>query len=390
MAAMQNTRISDLKQRTWLGGVVALAVVLGSLATAAPAQAASFSARVGAIVHNAGEVTITGTGDAGDLVSISPSDGEPVDTRVKPDGSWRVKAHVDGFGDHTFEVAASGASRPTTLHATTRRVAEGIVGVVRDERQRWATVNGTGLEPRARIDVELDGVLMTTTATDRDGAFAHRINGVPFGTHRVTVTERFDGAEQFRRNVNFPFEPYTIVDEVRVDPIARVVHLQGTGPITTEMRFVDESGAPWSLTDGQDWVTNTDGTWSADLAYPAPGVRFMGIIAQVYDAMYETPRFVGSTTTGATIPFPVTATVAKSTPKQLVLTGSAEPGARLSFTDADGSPVTDGDGNAVEPSVPGSSEWRVTLDPRRMTGGTVTVSATGDDGPLGSVTLTYR
>lgn len=152
------------------------------------------------------------------------------------------------------------------------------------------------------------------------------------------------------------------------------------------MRFVDESGAPWSLTDGQDWTANTDGTWSADLAYPPAGTRFMGIVAEVYDD----GKLIGSTTSGATIPFPVTADVTKVTATKLVLSGSAEPGARLSFTDADGSPVTDADGNRVEPPVPGSSQWSVTLDPRRMAGGTVTVSATGDDGPLGSVTRTYR
>ncbi|SBN61397.1 hypothetical protein GA0004736_0284 [Curtobacterium sp. 9128] len=386
MAAMQNTRISDVVQRRCAAAVVAAALVLGSTLVASPAQAAQFTARVGAIAHNAGDVTLAGTGDAGDLVSITPSDGAPIETRVKPNGSWRTTAHVDGFGDHTFRVADSIGSPVATLRASTHEVSFERIMVARENWNRSLKIDGIGFEPRSRIELTLDGVPTATTTTDRDGAFAHRISGVRFGDHTLTTVERFDGTEQLRVNTSAKLEPSPFVDAVRVDPVARTVHLEGRGPAGTDMRFVDESGAPWSLTDGQDWTANTDGTWSADLAYPPAGTRFMGIVAEVYDA----GKLIGSTTSGATIPFPVTADVTKATAKKLVLSGSAEPGARLSFTDADGTPVTDADGNRVEPPVPGSSQWTVTLDPRRMAGGTVTVSATGDDGPLGSVTRTYR
>ena len=386
MAVMQNTRISHLKRRTIASVVLVASVALGAVGVAAPAQAAGFTARVAAIAHNAGDVTITGTGDPGDLVSVTPSDGAPVDARVDPDGSWRTTAHVDGFGAHTFRVADSIGSPASTLRATTHRVSFTTIGVLRDNWRRALRVTGAGLEPNAQIELAVDGDRVGTTTTDRDGAFAHRVTGVPFGEHTVTTTEHFDGAEQLRVNSSAKLEPFPVVDTVSVDPIGRTVHVEGRGPVGTEMRFVDESDAPWALTTGEDWAANVDGTWSADLEYPAAGTRFMGIVAQVFDG----GRLVGSTTTGATIPFPVTASVASSTPTRLVLTGSAEPGARLSFTDGDGTPVTDADGNRVEPPVPGSSTWRVTLDPRRMTGGSVTVSATGDDGPLGSATVTYR
>jgi len=386
MAAMQNTRIPHLKGRLIGGMALVAAVALGAVGVAAPAHAAAFTARVAAIAHNAGDVTIAGTGDPGDLVSVTPSDGAPVDARVATDGSWQTTAHVDGFGAHTFHVADSIGSPTADLRATTHRVSFTTIGVLRDNWRRALRVTGAGLEPNARIELAVDGNRVGTTTTDRDGAFAHRVTGVPFGEHTVTTTEHFDGAEQLRVNSSAKLEPFPLVDAVSVDPIGRTVHVEGRGPAGTEMRFVDESDAPWALASGEDWITNADGTWSADLAWPAAGTRFMGIVAQVFDA----GRLVGSTTTGATIPFPVTAAVASYTPKRLVLTGTAEPGARLSFTDADGTPVTDADGNRVEPAVPGSSSWRVTLDPRRMAGGSVTVAATGDDGPLGSATVTYR
>jgi hypothetical protein len=386
MTAMQNTCISHLTRRALTSVVLVATVALGAVGVAAPAQAAGFSARVASIAHNAGDVTLTGTGDPGDLVAVTPSDGAPVEARVRPGGSWRVKAHVDGFGAHTFRVADSIGSPTADLRATTRPVSFTTIGVLRDNWHRALRVTGAGFEPRARIELAVDGTPAGTTTTDRDGAFAHRITGVAFGEHKVTTTERFDGAEQLRVDSSAKLEPFPVVDTVSVDPVGRTVHLEGRGPAGTEMRFVDESDAPWALTSGEDWVANADGTWSADLAYPAAGTRFMGIVAQVFDA----GRLVGSTTTGATIPFPVRASVASYTPSRLVLTGTAEPGARLSFTDADGTPVTDADGNRVEPAVPGSSSWRVTLDPRRMSGGTVTVAATGDDGPLGSATVTYR
>lgn len=386
MSAMQITSVSHFSGRRVAAITAALALTLASVSLASPAQAAEFSARVGSIAHNAGDVTLTGDGDPGDLVSVSPSDGAPVQTRVKPNGTWRTVAHVDGPGDHTFRVTDSLGSPERTLRASTRLVSFSSIGVLRDNWQRSIRVTGSGLEPHARVDLSVDGVQHATTTVDRDGAFAHRISGLRFGPHTVTTSERFDGTEQLRINTSALLEPSAFVDEVRVDPIARVVHLDGRGPADTEMRFVDESGAPWSLTDGTDWITNSTGTWHAELAYPAAGTRFMGIVAEVHDG----GRFVGSTTTGATIPFPVTASVSKYTAKKLVLTGSAEPGARLAFADADGTPVTDADGNRVEPPVPGSSEWTVTLDPRRMVGGTVTVTATGADGPLGDVTLTYR
>jgi len=385
MSAMQTTRISDVVCRKWIGGGIAAAVVLGSVAVASPAHALEFSARVGAIAHNAGDVTLTGTGDAGDLVSITPSDGEPLDTRVRPDGSWRAKAHVDGFGDHTFRVSDSeGSAR--TLQASTHQVSFRSFQLTHDDAKRFLQLTGLGFEPRARIEMLLDGAPIGTTTADRDGTFAHRISDVAFGKHTVTTIERFDGAEQLRLNTRTEISGDPEFEDVRVDPIGRTVHVEGRGPAGTEMRFVDASGAPWSLTDGQDWTTNTDGTWSADLVYPSAGTRFMGIVAEVYSG----DTLVGSATSGATIPFPVTAAVSKYTPKQLVLTGSAEPGARLSFTDADGAPITDADGNRVEPPVPGSSTWTVTLDPRRFTGSTVTVSAADGPDPLGSATVAFR
>jgi hypothetical protein len=386
MTAMQNTRISHLTGRLIGGVALVAAVALGAVGVAAPAHAAAFTARVAAIAHNAGDVTLTGTGDPCDLVSVTPSDGAPIDTRVDPDGSWRATAHVDGLGEHTFRVEDSIGSPVASLRATTHQVSFTSIGVLRDNWHRSLKVTGTGLEPNARIELAVDGAPVGSTTADRDGAFAHRVTGMAFGPHTVTTTEHFDGAEQLRVNSSAKLEPFPLVDAVSVDPIGRTVHVEGRGPAGTEMRFVDESDAPWALASGGDWVTNADGTWSADLAWPASGTRFMGIVAQVFDA----GRLVGSTTTGATIPFPVTATLASYTPKRLVLTGTAEPGARLSFTDADGTPVTDADGNRVEPAVPASSSWRVTLDPRRMAGGSVTVAATGDDGPLGSATVTYR
>ncbi|MFJ3384949.1 MULTISPECIES: hypothetical protein [unclassified Curtobacterium] len=383
---MQKTRISDVVRRRLTAGLAVAALSVGSVAVAVPAHAAEFSARVGSIAHNAGDVTLTGGGDPGGLIEVTPSDGAAVQTRVQPNGTWRTVAHVDGPGDHTFRVTDSIGSPPRTLSATTRTVSYQHMVVARENWQRSIRVIGAGFEPRAHVDLSVDGIPSGTATVDRDGAVAHRITGLAFGPHTVTASERFDGTEQLRITASALLEPALLVDEVRVDPGSRLVHVAGRGPAGTEMRFVDASGAPWPLVDGTDWTTNADGTWSADLAYPDADTRFMGIVAEVYDG----GKLVGSTTTGATIPFPVTASVAKYTPKQLVLTGGAEPGARLSFTDADGSPVTDADGNRVEPPVPGSSKWTVTLDPRRMAGGTVTVTVTGDEGQHGSVTLTYR
>lgn len=383
---MQKTRISDVVRRRLCAGLAVAALSVGSVAVAVPAHAAEFSARVGSIAHNAGDVTLTGGGDPGGLIEVTPSDGAAVQTRVQPNGTWRTVAHVDGPGDHTFRVTDSIGSPPRTLSATTRTVSYQHMVVARENWQRSIRVIGAGFEPRAHVDLSVDGIPRGTATVDRDGAVAHRITGLAFGPHTVTASERFDGTEQLRITASALLEPALLVDEVRVDPGNHLVHVAGRGPAGTEMRFVDASGAPWTLVDGTDWTTNADGTWSADLAYPDADTRFMGIVAEVYDG----GKLVGSTTTGATIPFPVAASVAKYTTKQLVLTGGAEPGARLSFTDADGSPVTDADGNRVEPPVPGSSKWTVTLDPRRMAGGTVTVTVTGDEGQHGSVTLTYR
>lgn len=383
---MQKTRISDVVRRSLAVGLVAVALSLGSVAIAGPAHAAEFSARVGSIAHNAGDVTLTGSGDPGGLIEVTPSDGAGVQTRVKPNGTWRAVAHVDGPGEHTFRVTDSVGSPPRTLTATTRTVSYQRLLVVRENWERSIRVIGAGFEPRARVDLSVDGTPRGTATVDRDGAVAHRITGLAFGPHTVTASERFDGTEQLRIDASALLEPALLVNEVRVDPSSRLVHVSGRGPAGTEMRFVDASGAPWALTDGTDWITNADGTWTADIAYPDADTRFMGIVAEVYDD----GKLVGSTTTGATIPFPVTAEVTKYTASKLVLSGSAEPGARLSFTDADGSAVTDADGNRVEPPVPGSSKWTVTLDPRRMAGGTVTVAVTGDEGPHGSVSLTYR
>lgn len=388
MCGMQLFHISDTPRARWLAFSGALVVMLAVVGAATPARAAvAFTARVASIAHNAGTVTVTGTGDPGDLVTVRPSDGAPVDARVRTDGSWRAATHVEDFGDHTFTVSDSLGSPARTLHATTKPVTWAGMVIVREGWNRsLKVIAASGFEPGARLEFSVDGVPSGSTKVDRDGAVAHRITGIGFGRHTLTTVERFDGAEQLRMNNTADQAGDPIVDDVRVDPVARTVHVEGRGPSATDMRFVDESGAPWSLVDGTDWIVNSDGTWSADLAYPAPGTRFMGITAEVH----EGGVLIGSATTGAMIPFPVTASVQHFTPGKLVLSGTAEPNARLSFTDADGAPARDADGNEVEPRVPGSGAWTVTLDPRTLAGGTVTVHATGDDGPLGSATVTYR
>lgn len=365
-----------------------IVVVLALVGTASPARAAAaLTARVASIAHNSGTVTIAGTGDPGDLVTVRPSDGDAVEARVRTDGSWRAATHVEAFGEHTFTVSDSIGSPARTVRATTRAVTWLGLLIAREGWLRSLKVSAAaGFEPGARLDFAVDGVPAGSTTVDRDGAVAHRITGVGFGPHTLTTVERFDGAEQLRVNSTADQGADPLVDEVRVDPIARTVHVAGRGPAATDMRFVDESGAPWSLVDGTDWITNADGTWSADLGYPAAGTRFMGIVAEVH----EDGKLVGAATSGATIPFPVTAAVQRSTPGELVLSGTAEPNARLSFTDADGRPATDADGNEVEPRVPGLGSWTVTLDPRTLTGGTVTVHASDDGAPLGSATVTYR
>ncbi|WIE64707.1 hypothetical protein DEI99_015960 [Curtobacterium sp. MCLR17_036] len=389
---MTTFHISAGRSHRPLAIAAVLVVLLAVIGFATPARAAVtvpiLTARVASIVHNDGTVTLAGTGDPGDRVTVQPSDGAAVDARVRTDGSWRAVTHVDDFGDHTFTVSDSIGSPQRTVRATTKPVTWLAMLITREGWNRSLKVSSPGgFEPGARLEFSVDGAPSGSTVVDRDGKVAHRITGVGFGKHTLTTVLRFDGAEQLRVNATADQNADPRIDDVVVDAVGHTVHVSGRGPAATQMRFVDESGAPWSLVDGDtDWIENTDGTWEADLAYPADGTRFMGIIAEVH----EDGKLVGSATSGAMIPFPTTATVDRYAPRKLVLSGSAEPNARLSFTDADGAPATDADGNAVEPRVPGLGGWTVTLDPRRLAGGTVTVHATGDDGPLGSATVTYR
>ena len=141
------------------------------------------------IAHNAGTVTVTGTGDPGDLVTVRPSDGAPVDARVRTDGSWRAAAtHVEDFGDHTFTVSDSLGSPARTLHVTTKPVTWAGMVIVREGWNRsLKVIAASGFEPGARLEFSADGVPSGSTKVDRDGAVAHRITGIGFGRHTLTT-----------------------------------------------------------------------------------------------------------------------------------------------------------------------------------------------------------
>jgi len=337
---------------------------------------------VTSIEHDAGRITITGTAYAGEEVLVSGPGVAPTSTRADWNGVFTAIAEVDDFGAH--EITLTSATGPATVvRATTQADPAGGLFVARGPHD--ATLASFGAwRAGATVNVLVDGRPVGSAPVDGAGKWAYLVDGIPYGRHTIEAQSFYDGAVQagVRQIQTFVADP--VVETSDVDLRGDRVVLTGTAQDDTVLAFSDED-APITTIGGQQTVPVIDGRWSVELPLPGGSSRFWTVGVT---ALADTVA-VGSTEARVTVPLAFTSTVDVYKPKKLVLSGTGEVNATVTFTDAEGSPILDKDGQPITASI-GRGVWTRTIDPRLFADGTVTATATVDGRFVGESTVTFR
>ncbi|ARC55534.1 hypothetical protein AS850_00395 [Frondihabitans sp. 762G35] len=341
-----------------------------SASDAAPGVRAPFTARVAALQHALGRITLAGTGRAGTIVTVSGETlAAPTSVVVRADGSWR--AVVSGrAGVNAVTVTPAGAAAPLTL-APELLIYPTISMFARvDGWGRSIELEGLANRACARMIVSVDGHEIGRTTAGADASWSYRLTGLSFGQHHVEVEQHFDGSFNGGVDEVYLLDGSARVDSTTVDVDSATITLRGGAPVGTRVALRDAHGVPIETTTGSSEVDAGSGSWEAVVPFPAGDTRLyrIGVVTLLAGAVG------GTTATQAVIPVPLTASVESSKPKKLVLTGRGEPGATVRFRDSAGSPLRDADGNTITVELGRSGLFTRTLDPRLVSGRTVVLT----------------
>lgn len=349
------------------------------------AAASPFTARVAAIQHGLGRITVTGTGKPGAVVHVTgPTLRAGADVAVKADGSWRAVVTANE-GTHVITASQGAGARSVTLTAEVMILLPIVMSVDVDPWPRAVTLSGGGAQPGARMIVSVDGEEFGRTAVKADGSWSYHLEGLAFGRHHVKAAMKFDGAINGGADEVIFIDGSSIVATPVVDVVAGTITLRGKAPEGTTIALRDPYGTPIETTSGATSVPVVEGEWSAVVPVPSGSVRLYAIDVVTRSSGAD----VGSTRTTAVIPISLEATVTKYTTKKVVVEGKGEPGATVSFTDAKGAVVRDSDGAPVTVSLERAGTFTRTIDPRLVDGRTLVLHQVKAGVDLGSARVTF-
>ena len=367
-----------------IGAVLAADVAVpASTAHAAEQPSAALTAQVTRIQHQVGRVTLAGTAEPGANVFVGGDVEQGASARAAADGAWSAEVGV-GLGEHTLQVATDRDWRPLDVPVTLLEVRSPILLVGIGTPYREAHVVGTAW-PNANVVVKVDGQKVGVAKADAKGAFEYRVRDLAFGERRISVTQRFDGADNGTTEQRRVVEGVPAVTTSVVDVDEQRIRLAGTAPAGTTVRFRHEDGSPVVGADGAPVVAEVaaNGAWSALLPLPTGAERLYALTAVTFDGDTE----VGSERTSVVIPIPITANAESIGAQRVRLSGAGEPGATVSFTHENGAPLRDADSAPITATV-GKGDWTKTLDARGLTGARLLVVQTLDGRVVGRTTVT--
>ncbi|KQO63630.1 hypothetical protein [Curtobacterium sp. Leaf261] len=356
------------------------AVQAGSAPSVAPSVA--LSARVTAIKHGLGRVTLSGTAEPGRAVFVGGDVVESAARVASEDGTWTARIRAQP-GDRVLQVAESGVWKPVDVPVTILRLlAPEMTGVV-DDSGRSVALSGSGY-PNARIVITVDGERAGTAKADANGDWSSTVRGLAFGQRHIGAAQHFDGAQNGGVDDVFLVDGSAVDVRADVDHDRGLIQVSGRAPSGTELGFLHD-GAAITGPDGAavSAVPGDDGVWRASLPLPGAGVRFHAIDVVTLVGGTE----VGRTTTSATIPEPLTARVQSQGEGRAVLVGGGEPGATVRFTHENGAPLRDGDGAAIT-AIVGRGTWQRTISTTGLGGARILLTADVGGSVVGRAAVT--
>jgi MYXO-CTERM domain-containing protein len=251
-------------------GVISSASTTYAIDTAAPAVAISTPAE-GAVLSSS-PATITGTAEAGALVTVelTGAGGMVVETLTATAdamGMWSVTPAALADGAYTINAEASDAAGNTAtagprafeVDATAPTVAITAPTAGQQVTDTTPTITGTAA-PGAVVTILIDGAQAGTATADANGMWSFDAAELAPGAHTVEATTT-DGAGNMGSSGSISFEVGAIAPVVIVTPVTGGTV---TGPAVT-VTGTGEPGATITVKVGdqtQTAVVGQDGTWT--------------------------------------------------------------------------------------------------------------------------------
>ncbi len=367
----------------------------------------------------------TGSGEPGSTVTLYV-DGEPVGTAiVNEDGSYEVTVDpgsplVDGPHDLTVTFTDTagneGPQSPTLVITLDTTAPDGLVisgpvtpdDVVNAAEQMGVVISGIGVEPTSTVTVTLtdsagNEVGPVTAFVNEDGTWSippTDISSLIDGPITVTATET-DKAGNAGDPVSSSFDKDTTPPQALTPP--DLVDGSDTGDTPTDNLTNDNTptfsgpagaGEPGSTVtlyvDGEPVgtaIVNEDGSYSVDVPVSSPlsdgehqvTVTFTDVAGN--EGPHSPPLAITIDTTE-----PISPTTTLTLPDKL--TGTGEPGTKITMLDKNGDPGVDTNGNPIVTMVGVDGKWTLTgMFPQLGFQDTVTVISTDGAGNSSSTSV---
>ena len=346
----------------------------GNVSPATPIQAPDITAPAAPTAAiDATGTTITGRGEAGATVTIRDASGAVLGTgTIAADGTYAVTLSTPQANGGTLSVtqtdAAGNVSPATSTTAPDVTAPAAPTAVIAGD---GAQVSGRG-EPGARVTIRgADGAILATATVGADGAYTAPLSPAQRNGEPLSVTQA-DAAGNAS-----PATTVTAPDLTA--PAAPVATINGDG---TTLSGRGEAGARVEVRNAGGTVIGST-TVAADGSYTvtlSPAQANGGTVSVVQtDAAGNASPATSLAAPDITAP---AAPVATINGDGTLVTGTGEPGGRVTVTGPAGTPI----GTAV---VGPDGSYTVTLLPAQANGGTVSIvqtDAAGNASPATSLT----
>ncbi len=363
---------------------------------------------------NQGDVTVSGTGEAGATIAVSASDSGsgnvgPLSTTVAQDGTWSITG-IDltslADGTITFTVIATdgvGNTTQVTQTATKDSVTTVAISSVTDPinaaNETTTSIAGTG-EIGAGISVVVsDGTNSTSPATATvaaDGTWSITgidVSGLDDATLTFTVTATDTSGNTNQASITAVKD--TVAPEFAISSVTDPIDMSNES--ATEISGTGEIGATISVvvTDGTNSTSEATTTVDGQGNWSITGIDVSGLADGTLTFNVTAADAAGNETTASTTASKatlvingVTDPITQANQSEVTINGTGQVGASVTVV------ATDSTDASVTPdavTVDAEGNWSVTFDASSLADGTITFNVTATDGTntkLGNTTAT--
>ncbi len=353
---------------------------------------------------NQNAVSISGTGEVGDTISLLITDAAtgqvtPDSVVVGQDGTWSftgidVSSLAEGTID--FSVTATDAASNTSQTSQSANkdtevaviITESTTDPITPDNETNTSVTGGGEAGATVSVVASDGTGATdpmTVTVDSESTWTVSgidVSGLADGTitYTATITDAAGNTDAFQ----FPVQKDTTAPSLTVDSSSDPIGIGNQKHVTVGGTV--EPGATVSVvvsdgtnsTDAADAQVGQDGNWSlADIDVSGLNDGTLTFMVTATDAVNNLSTDNSLTATKTTVAVDeVTDTIVQSNEAAFPITGTGQVGATISVVASDGTNTTD----PAEITIDDSGIWSVPVDVSSLDDGSVTFTITASEG----------